>query len=57
MVLSIDTEFIENEDENYDKQDCEIEAFKRLGKRLKKRFKRLPICILGDNLYGVEPIF
>lgn len=57
MVLSIGTEFIENEDENYDKQDCEINAFKRLAEKIKGNYKRLPICILGDSLYGVEPIF
>ena len=57
MVLSIDTEFIENEGEEYKKQDCEIEASKRLAKRLKEKYKRLPICILGDSLYAVEPIF
>ena len=56
MVFSIDTEFIENEIE-YDKQDCEIEAFKRLAHRLKKNYKKLPICILGDSLYAVDPIF
>ena len=56
MVFSIDTEFIENEEE-YEKQDCEIKAFKRLAKRLKNKYKRLPICILGDSLYAVEPIF
>ena len=57
MVFSIDTEFIENEGEVYEKQDCEIKAFKRLAKRLKKKYKRLPICILGDSLYAVESIF
>lgn len=57
MVFSIDTEFIENEGKVYEKQDCEIKAFKRLAERLKKRYKRLPICILGDSLYAVEPIF
>lgn len=56
MVFSIDTEFIENE-KNYEKQDCELKAFKRLAKRLKKDYKRLPICILGDSLYAVDPIF
>lgn len=56
MVLSIDTEFIENE-EFYEKQDCELKAFKRLAERLKKNYKRLPICILGDSLYAVDPIF
>lgn len=56
MVFSIDTEFIENEKE-YKKQDCELKAFKRLTKRLKENYKRLPICILGDSLYAVDPIF
>lgn len=56
MVFSIDTEFIENE-KNYDKQDCEMNACKRLAKRLKKNYKRLPICFLGDSLYAVDPIF
>ena len=56
MALSIDTEFIENE-ESYEKQDCELKAFKRLAKRLKKNYKRLPICLLGDSLYAVDPTF
>lgn len=43
--------------EAYEKQDCEIKAFKRLAERLKKKYKRLPICILGDSLYAIEPIF
>jgi hypothetical protein len=29
MVFSIATEFVENEDENVSKQDCEIKAFKK----------------------------
>ena len=56
MVFSIDTEFIENE-RNYEKQDCELKAFKRLAERLKENYKRLPICILGDSLYAVDPVF
>ncbi|HSH35515.1 transposase family protein [Schnuerera sp.] len=56
MVFSIDTEFIENE-KNYEKQDCELKAFKRLAARLKKNYKRLPICVLGDSLYAVDPVF
>ena len=36
LVLSLDTEFIENERENIIKQDCEINAAKRLMARLKK---------------------
>jgi len=57
MILSIATEFIENEDESVEKQDCEIKAFKRLTAKLNKKYPRLPICIIGDSLYAVEPIF
>jgi hypothetical protein len=57
MVFSIATEFIENEDENVSKQDCELKAFKRLATKLKKKYPRLPICILGDSLYACEPVF
>lgn len=56
VVISIDTEFIENENENVSKQDCEITAAKRLLKRLAKDYPRLPICIQGDNLYSAETI-
>lgn len=57
MVLSVATEFIENEDENVKKQDCETKAFKRLAVKLKERYPRLPICIIGDSLYAIEPVF
>ena len=56
IVLSIDTEFIENESEAVSKQDCEITAAKRLLKRLAKDYPRLPICLQGDNLYSAETI-
>ena len=56
-VVSIASEFIENESENVNKNDCEQNAFKRLAKKLKKEFPRLPICILGDSLYASEPVF
>ena len=56
LVISLDTEFIENEKEDAEKQDCEINAAKRLLGRLKKTYPRLPICIQGDCLYAVEPI-
>lgn len=57
MVLSIGSEFIENESEDVSKQDCELKAFYRLAKKLKATFKRLPICILGDSLYACEGVF
>ena len=57
MAFSVATEFIENENVEYDKQDCEINAAKRLLKKLKNKFKKLPICILGDSLYSCKPIY
>ena len=56
MVLSLATEFIENEDENVSKQDCETKAFKRLAKKLKEKYPKLPICILADSLYASNPV-
>lgn len=56
VVVSLDTEFIENEKEDVSKQDCEIAAAKRLLKRLSEDYPRLPVCIQGDNLYEAEPL-
>lgn len=57
MVFSIDSEFIENESEDVDKQDCELNAFYRLAPRVKETFKRLPICIIADSIYACENVF
>ena len=43
IVISLDSEFVENEDENVGKQDCEIKAFYRMAKRIKKEYPKLPI--------------
>ena len=51
MGLSLATVFVETEEE-YDKEDCELKAFYRLEKILKKRFPKLPMCILLDSLYS-----
>ena len=56
IVISLGTEFIENETEEASKQDCENAAAKRLLERLKQEYPRLKICVLGDGLYGVEPL-
>ena len=48
---------IENDSLEYDKQDCELNAFKRLSVNLKKSFPRLPICIVGDGLYPNKTVF
>ena len=55
FVISLGTEFIENEDENVSKQDCELRAAERLLKRIKKDYPRLNICVQGDALYETEP--
>lgn len=56
LVLSLGTEFIENEREDVPKQDCELNAARRLLSRIKKEYPRLKICLQGDALYTVEPM-
>ena len=56
MVYSIGSEFVENETEDVDKQDCEIKAFRRLAEKIKKDFPRLKIIISGDALYASKPV-
>lgn len=55
VIISIDTEFIENENAEVTKQDCEINASKRLLDRLKENYPKLPILILADGLYATMP--
>jgi len=55
--LSIATEWIANPEGEYDKQDCELKAFKRLAAKLKQRYPRLPICIAADGLYPNQGFF
>ncbi len=38
------------------RQDCEQKAFKRLAKRLKDVFSRLPIMVLLDGLYPLRGV-
>ncbi|MDR2086969.1 MAG: hypothetical protein LBP72_07305 [Dysgonamonadaceae bacterium] len=56
-ALSLATEWIENPEGIFDKQDCERKAFLRLAEKLKKQYPRLPICILADGLYPYENAF
>lgn len=66
LIVSIASEFIENNGEDAErqknmseekrKQDCEIKAFKRLAKKIKEAFPRLPILLLADSLYASEPV-
>lgn len=56
IVISLDTEFVENEKEDVCKQDCEIKAFYRMAKRIKKNYPKMKIIISGDALYGNNKI-
>lgn len=58
MVISLDSEFIENEIMLTDKQkqDCETNAFKRMIKRIKKNYPKYKFIITGDALYATMPI-
>lgn len=55
-MLPIDFEMIENEKEDTPKQDCEINAAKRLLKRIKKAYPRLKLILSADALYACKPI-
>jgi hypothetical protein len=57
LALSIGTEFIENTDPRASKQDCELKAFARLARRLKKDFPQLRLCLLLDGLYANGTVF
>ncbi|HSH20031.1 MAG TPA: transposase [Draconibacterium sp.] len=58
MSVSIATEWVRNENgKEYDKQDCELNAFKRLAVKLKKVYPRLPLVILADGLYANQSFF
>jgi len=58
MTIPLMSEFLSytEGDTERKKQDCEIKAFKRLARRLKSTFKRLPIMLLLDGLYANGPV-
>lgn len=53
-ILPLEAEEIRNED-GQEKQDCEINAGKRLVRRLRQEHPQLSICVTGDDLYAHEP--
>lgn len=58
LSISIATEWISNEGKTeFQKQDCEREAFKRLAKKIKNYYPRLPIAIVADGLYPWDGFF
>jgi len=52
LVVSVGSEFIENADPQASKQDCELKAFDRLARQLKKDFPQLNVCLCLDALYA-----
>ena len=58
IVVSLDSEWIENIEMNNenDKQDCEINAFKRMAKRIKKNYPKTKFILTGDALYASTPM-
>ncbi len=58
MTIPLMSEFLSytEGDTDTNKQDCELKAFKRLARRLKSTFKRLPVMVLLDGLYPNGPV-
>lgn len=54
-IVPLDAEEVRNT-EGQEQQDCELTAAKRLVKRLRAEHRQLSMCIVGDDLYGHEPL-
>ena len=57
ILVSIMTEFVENEGREVEKQDCERKACWRLLEKLHEEFPRLPVCLSADSLYACDTFF
>jgi hypothetical protein len=53
-ILPLDVEEVRNTD-GQEKQDCELNAGKRMIERVRKEHPQLPLIVLGDDLYSHEP--
>ena len=53
-ILPLDAEEVRNTD-GQEKQDCEINAGKRLIQRLRHEHRQLKMVVAGDDLYAHEP--
>jgi hypothetical protein len=49
-------EHIDMHNPHTEKEDCELNAFFRLAQRVKKRYPRMPFCIVGDALFLTEGV-
>jgi len=54
QVIPLSPEAVRNED-GHEKQDCEINAGKRLIKKIRRQHAKLNIIIGGDSLYSKQP--
>jgi len=54
-ILPLDAEEVRNS-EDQEPQDCELTAAKRVVKRLRTEHRQLAMCLVGDDLYGHEPL-
>lgn len=54
-VLPLDVEQVQNSD-GQGKQDCELNAAKRLIPRLRAEHRQMAVIITGDDLYSHEPM-
>ena len=59
LTLPLPTEFCENvpDADPESKQDCELKAFRRLAKRLKRWFRKRRLILVMDGLYPNGPVF
>jgi hypothetical protein len=54
-ILPLDVEEVRNTD-GEEKQDCEINAAKRLVERIRQQHPQIKAIVVGDDLYSHEPI-
>jgi hypothetical protein len=57
LVIPLAFEFVENPSGEYDKQDCEKKAWRRLLPKIRALYPKLKIVLLGDGLYAEQPTF
>lgn len=57
MAITVCSEDVDPYDDQKLKQDCEINAFKRMAPVLKDLLKKYPLCLVGDALYGCDSVW
>ena len=57
MAVTVCSEGVEPYDDKKEKQDCEINAFKRMAPVLRKLMRKHQLCLVGDALYGCDSVW